>query len=222
MRRRLLVNGHAEQTRAMRAKKPTTLGATATTGVAVAFTCALAAAVLDLQDRSKFFRELDAHLHSASSILDFGGGRCELSAHINGRTNVTTVDIYRGCEDADTYDGRTLPYDDGSFDVVVASFVLHHIPHHRDIVQELHRVSRGSVVILEDNPRTHVHWALTRLHFLFFGQPMSTAEHVRPPTYWLRLLGGGSGQIDGAVVRELPTVSWLNPTPHVLIAVDST
>ena len=54
------------------------------------------------------------------------------------------------------YDGATLPFDDGSFDVVVAICVLHHVPlSQRDrVVSEMVRVCRseGFVAVFEHNP----------------------------------------------------------------------
>ena len=54
------------------------------------------------------------------------------------------------------YDGETLPFDDGAFDVVVAMCVLHHVPpsERRTVVSEMVRVSRraGVVAVFEHNP----------------------------------------------------------------------
>lgn len=54
------------------------------------------------------------------------------------------------------YDGETLPFDEGTFDVVVAICVFHHIPiSQRDrVVAEMVRVSRpeGVVAVFEHNP----------------------------------------------------------------------
>ena len=54
------------------------------------------------------------------------------------------------------YDGATLPFDDGTFDVVVAICVLHHVPvSQRDrVVGEMVRVCRpeGFVAVFEHNP----------------------------------------------------------------------
>jgi ubiquinone/menaquinone biosynthesis C-methylase UbiE len=54
------------------------------------------------------------------------------------------------------YDGETLPFDDGTFDVVVAICVLHHVPAEQrcNLVSEMVRVSRheGVVAVFEHNP----------------------------------------------------------------------
>jgi ubiquinone/menaquinone biosynthesis C-methylase UbiE len=55
-----------------------------------------------------------------------------------------------------SYDGTTLPFDSGSFDVVVAICALHHVPpaDREHFVGELHRVARpgGLIAIFEHNP----------------------------------------------------------------------
>jgi ubiquinone/menaquinone biosynthesis C-methylase UbiE len=54
------------------------------------------------------------------------------------------------------YDGETLPFDDGAFDVVVAICVLHHVPAsmRSKVVSEMVRVTRrqGVVAVFEHNP----------------------------------------------------------------------
>ena len=54
------------------------------------------------------------------------------------------------------YDGEKLPFDDGTFDVVVAICVLHHVPvsERFKVVSEMVRVSRheGVVAVFEHNP----------------------------------------------------------------------
>jgi SAM-dependent methyltransferase len=58
--------------------------------------------------------------------------------------------------DFDVYDGRTLPYDDDTFDIAFAICVVHHVPPQDwdSFVQELVRVvrRRGLAMVLEHNP----------------------------------------------------------------------
>jgi len=55
-----------------------------------------------------------------------------------------------------SYDGKTLPYDDGAFDLAFAICVLHHVDptHRREFVAEAVRVVRpgGLLAIFEHNP----------------------------------------------------------------------
>lgn len=54
------------------------------------------------------------------------------------------------------FDGRTLPFDDGSFDIAFAACVFHHIDRreHIPLLRELHRVLTpcGRLTIFEHNP----------------------------------------------------------------------
>jgi len=64
------------------------------------------------------------------------------------------------------YDGLTLPFPDRSFDVVVLSFVLHHVPDDRKLalLEEALRVSRGKVVVVEDTPTSAFDRVMNRRH----------------------------------------------------------
>lgn len=64
-------------------------------------------------------------------------------------------------------DGERLPFADGSFDVVFAACVLHHVPPEarRDLVAEMARTARsgGMVVVLEHNPwNPATRWVVSR------------------------------------------------------------
>jgi ubiquinone/menaquinone biosynthesis C-methylase UbiE len=48
-------------------------------------------------------------------------------------------------------DGQALAFADGTFDLVCAFGVLHHVPHPRKVVREMLRVSRRSVFISDAN-----------------------------------------------------------------------
>lgn len=53
------------------------------------------------------------------------------------------------------YDGVHLPFADNQFDVVLLAFILHHVPDVLKplLLQEVKRVARHTVVVLEDTPR---------------------------------------------------------------------
>jgi SAM-dependent methyltransferase len=106
--------------------------------------------------------------------LDFGCGVGLTDKHLSGRfasldgVDVSAAEIERAAAaNADVtyraYDGVTLPYRDGSFDVAFAICVLHHVEPSTwaGVAAELSRVVRpgGLVVVFEHNP---VH-PLTRL-----------------------------------------------------------
>ena len=103
---------------------------------------------------------LTPHLAPGDSVLDIGCGEGyvldELAAR--GFRDVHGVDIVdiRGNKDYPfrLYDGTTVPFPDRSFDLVVLSFVLHHVPNDKKLalLEEALRVSRAKVVIVEDTP----------------------------------------------------------------------
>jgi ubiquinone/menaquinone biosynthesis C-methylase UbiE len=102
------------------------------------------------------------HLEPGASVLDIGCGEGyvldELAARgVTGVQGVDIVDIRRNKEHGfRLYDGQTLPFPDRSFDLVVLSFVLHHVPDDKKLVllEEALRVSRAKVVVVEDTPST--------------------------------------------------------------------
>ena len=112
------------------------------------------------------------HLEPGASVLDVGCGEghvlLELAAR--GAGSISGVDIVdlRGTAAVpfQLYDGQTLPFSDGSFDLVVLSFVLHHVPDERKLplVREALRVSRAKVIIVEDTPSTGLDRLFSRRH----------------------------------------------------------
>jgi len=60
------------------------------------------------------------------------------------------------------YDGEKVPLPDASFDVVLLTFVLHHVPNDKKapLVAEARRLTRRTLVVLEDTPRNLIdRWA---------------------------------------------------------------
>jgi SAM-dependent methyltransferase len=95
------------------------------------------------------------------SVLDVGCGEgwvcAELASEGREVTGVDIVDVRRTeLRSFRLWDGRHLPFADGSFDVVALVFVLHHVPNELkpEILREVSRVARRRVFILEDTPRT--------------------------------------------------------------------
>ncbi len=101
------------------------------------------------------------------SALDVGCGIGATDEYLSGAfRQLCGVDVSQGVVDTaaranpsvryDMYDGETLPYDDGTFDVTFAICVLHHVePADRQrFVGELGRVTRegGVVLLFEHNP----------------------------------------------------------------------
>jgi ubiquinone/menaquinone biosynthesis C-methylase UbiE len=105
---------------------------------------------------------LAPHLRPGMSILDVGCGEGyvtgELAARVGGDMHgADIVDIRRHRGGAfSRYDGLHLPFAEDRFDLVLLSFVLHHVPDERKLalLHESLRVSRDKVLIIEDTPTT--------------------------------------------------------------------
>jgi ubiquinone/menaquinone biosynthesis C-methylase UbiE len=112
------------------------------------------------------------HVPPGASVLDVGCGEGyvleELGARGAGELfGVDVVDIRREkARPFQLFDGVGLPFSNGRFEVVLLSFVLHHVPDDRKcaLLREALRVCRGTVVIVEDTPVTLFDRIMNRLH----------------------------------------------------------
>jgi ubiquinone/menaquinone biosynthesis C-methylase UbiE len=111
-------------------------------------------------------------LRTGDRVLDIGCGEGWVLAELSGEHEVMGVDIVdlRRKElpafGFELYDGSKVPCDDGSFDVVLLTFVLHHVPNDRKpaLVREARRVTRRNVVVLEDTPRNAIDRLACNMH----------------------------------------------------------
>ena len=103
---------------------------------------------------SSMFRILAAHLDSGklrredSLLIVFGGEFDRLVIGLLGFTNVTLSNISSVVGDSQ-FDARKIPYDDGSFDNVLAHAGIHHCSRPHQAVCEMYRVARKSVMFFE-------------------------------------------------------------------------
>jgi len=88
-------------------------------------------------------------------VLDFGNGSGAIThglAEAAG-ASVVGVDVAQNSLfpiPAVSYDGVSLPFRDGTFDLVYSVFVVHHCPDVYAALREMVRVCRGRVLLVED------------------------------------------------------------------------
>jgi len=105
-----------------------------------------------------------------NNILDFGtgvGNNFPFLAKHFPRTGLFGTDVseksltlakerFNGFGEFSLFDGKTLPYPEGQFDLALATCVFHHIPaeEHIELIQEVSRSLRsgGAFMIYEHNP----------------------------------------------------------------------
>ncbi|MCW5771194.1 MAG: class I SAM-dependent methyltransferase [Rhodospirillaceae bacterium] len=129
----------------------------------------------------------------ADRVLDIGAGDGHLGLELTRScgcavTAVDVTDTNRTSQPLVLYDGKTLPFADGSFDVGLLLFVLHHAEDPERLLRDAMRVCRR-IVAFEDMNVTardrrafrHTHWVLDRT--LGIDYP----RHEWPPERWLDL-----------------------------------
>ena len=119
--------------------------------------------IMERRGRDKW-RWVDSHLDSLAPprrLLDLGAGEGFVGVAAQRATGAhvelcDVTDFNRTDLPHRIYDGDTLPYADGSFDLVLLLFVLHHARDPERVLSEAHRVleSGGQVAVLESVAET--------------------------------------------------------------------
>jgi SAM-dependent methyltransferase len=130
---------------------------------------------------------------------------------------VVTVDPAPGMEPDVISRAESLPFADGSFDVVACRIAAHHFEDVRAAVGEMARVSRDRVVV-QDN--------------LFQGEELEEAEKLRDPSHvrryseeeWRSFFESAGLEVDELEImtRRLPVEPWLQRSevpPEVAVKV---
>ena len=115
-------------------------------------------------------RRIVPHLHEGDRVLDVGCGFGALGRAIMDSDACPRDCIVVGLEpvkregsliQVETYDGRTMPYDDRTFDVIILADVLHHEEDPHRLLAESARVAKRLLIIKDhklDGP-----WAQQRI-----------------------------------------------------------
>jgi SAM-dependent methyltransferase len=121
-------------------------------------------------------RRIAPWLTGEDRVLDIGAGDCHLDIELGRRIGcavspVDVADANRTPLPLQLYDGRTLPFGDGSFDVGLLLFVLHHAEDPAHLLREAARVCRRRIIAFEDlnltaadrNAFRRTHWVFDRV-----------------------------------------------------------
>lgn len=152
---------------------------------------------LGLDERAEFFaREFEKHIAPQSQVLDIGGGWGFYAAPLEKRGHdVTVLEVVKPAYQRAPvviYDpAKPFPFPDKSFDTSMLVTVLHHIPDPVSVIREALRVTRGSLIVVEDIYRHALgrFWTVLRdqiYNFEYFGHP----KQFRKKEEWLEIFSG--------------------------------
>jgi ubiquinone/menaquinone biosynthesis C-methylase UbiE len=101
---------------------------------------------------------VERHIQPHDKVLDLGAGTGWVAQRVAERKGcqvhlVDVLDVNETNLPLRVYDGRSIPYEDKSFDTTMLVFVLHHALNQAEILQEVSRVTRRRIIIVEDTPR---------------------------------------------------------------------
>jgi SAM-dependent methyltransferase len=163
---------------------------------------------------------LTPYVGNALTVLDVGSSIGMLAREMQDRTGAsfTGVDIHVFAETAVPvvrYDGRRLPFDDGSFDLVTIVDVLHHTEDPAALLAEARRVSRERILIKDHYYESRLDERLLRISDYIGNKPDGI---VLPYNFlaleeWHALFRGQGMEI---VEERCFRIALLDPCKHVL------
>lgn len=148
---------------------------------------------------------LSRQIGHASSLLDVGAGDGVIAKSVGeaiGAERVEGVDVVLRQSrviDVREYDGKTLPYEDGAFEVVTISDVLHHCEEPTTVLRECLRVASRLVVVKDHfayGPVTH------KLLYLMdivgnARDGIASPGHYFEPHEWVAMVEQAGGRLIG-------------------------
>ncbi|MFZ5950606.1 MAG: class I SAM-dependent methyltransferase [Candidatus Rifleibacteriota bacterium] len=80
------------------------------------------------------------------------------------------------------YDGKKIPFDGNTFDIIFSSNVLEHIPHSFEFQKEIHRVSKTNALVIHILPSSSWRFWTNLTHLLkYWTFPRAHGEHSNNP-----------------------------------------
>ncbi|MBI3306536.1 MAG: class I SAM-dependent methyltransferase [Candidatus Omnitrophica bacterium] len=167
---------------------------------------------IGLDKRAEFLVQVfENYLPQRSQILDVGGGWGFYADPLTKRGHqVTVLDVVKPAFQKAPlvlYGGERFPFPDKSFDVSMLITVLHHVPFPEKIIAEVKRVTRRSVVLVEDlyHHALGRWWTVLRdqlYNFEFFGHPCNFKKREE----WISLFGS----LGFSLKEEQKVYTWLS------------
>ncbi len=133
-------------------------------------------------DKIKFIKN-NLDLSKDTKVLEVGAGSGYFSYYLQDYCNLLATDVNESilslnpAKNKKVCDGNKLPFKNNFFDVVVAFDILHHVDHPNKVLNEMIRVSKKNLIIIEPNADNFIQ----KLFLLFFprewGTYRFTTEH---------------------------------------------
>jgi len=125
---------------------------------------------------------------AGQTVLDFGCGRHQSKYLKQMGFNVHSCDVlpFEG-ENFTRLDPASpkLPFADRQFDVVMASEVLEHVESPWEILKELARICKNTLIITSPNPFSlHSRERFFKSGFLYWFEPKNFSYHISPIFSW--------------------------------------
>jgi ubiquinone/menaquinone biosynthesis C-methylase UbiE len=122
--------------------------------------------------RNVAFNYLKNYLKKSDTILDVGSGTGIIAQLIKEKIGanikcIDVIDISKTDIPLKIYDGKNIPYKNNSFSAVMCNFVLHHCEDLEKVIEEMKRVSKSKILILEDIPESLFDKFFIKFHALF-------------------------------------------------------
>lgn len=119
-------------------------------------------------------KDLSRYIKPGSKVLDLGCGTGAVGQALAEQlqVNVVGTDV-RDVRIVDLpfkrTNGKTLPFPDKTFDIVLIAYVLHHTSNRASILKEAIRVCKGNILIYEDTPQNFFHAISCAIHGFSYG-----------------------------------------------------
>jgi SAM-dependent methyltransferase len=176
----------------------------------------------------EIFELVSPSLPPFSRVLDVGTGAGDVAAYIRSRISVQMISLdvvnYNTFNmPMVVYDGSRMPFHDKVFDCTLLFYTLHHTIDVNTIINEVVRVTRNKVIVLEDVYRNR--WQLFRLRVLDFllnvGHGVSLPYNFKRFDDWKTIFMSRGFTLEDA--REFHSARLVDPSPHAffVFAVES-